>query len=329
MKYILIIFCFLFMMNSPGMSQQQPLKGIRIVDTLSPGDKANRNPVLLRAEVDSIIAAHLASVPQQQNAAVNQKQEVELSFSTPVITAALATLFLISAFFVLMMRRQKQIIRASIALKQQVKEVSQVITTPDSTIMTEKQSRQKAALEKKIDELSAELEKQKLSNKSALEEYQSIKEKIASIYKVRNYPGYGQKKPEGEIVRELFSTEKSVAAYAFEKFLKPLISLVDANKNNPARISKEDTDKVLDLLVSLSLFYIEYLYLRIDELSVGGHIVERIGSHARGNGIDPALLKELNKDHGSRALALRLALDKKGVGSLSYPVFDETNLNHA
>jgi hypothetical protein len=94
-------------------------------------------------------------------------------------------------------------------------------------------------------------------------------------------------------------------------------------------MSDEDSEKLFDLLISLSLFYIEYLYLRIDELSVGGHIVERIGSHAKGNGIDHELLKKLNTDHGSRALAIRIALDKKGIGKLSYPVFDETNLNNA
>jgi hypothetical protein len=127
------------------------------------------------------------------------------------------------------------------------------------------------------------------------------------------------------------STEKSVAMHAFEKFLKPIIQIADANKNNPAKISKEDSDKLLELLISLSLYYIEYLYLRINELSVGGNIVQRIGGNGNGNGngIDPALLKKLNTEHGSRALTLRMALNKAGIDKLSYPVFDDTDLNNS
>jgi len=40
------------------------------------------------------------------------------------------------------------------------------------------------------------------------------------------------------------------------------------------------------------------------------------------------LLKKLNKEHGSRALVLRMALNKSGISKLSYPVFDETDLNN-
>jgi hypothetical protein len=55
-------------------------------------------------------------------------------------------------------------------------------------------------------------------------------------------------------------------------------------------------------------------------------MVQRIGSN--GKGIDPALLKKLSMEHGSRALALRMALNKAGISKLSYPVFDETDLNN-
>ena len=327
MKYILIIFIFCVCFKSDIVGQQQPSKPVRIVDTLTSQEKTNRNPVLLRTELDSLVQLHLSTLPQKAEVPVQERSEVELGFSAPVVIGAAIFLLLITTVLLLLLKRQKKLIRSSIATKLQLKEISQAMSNPESTVMTEKQARQKAALEKKIDELTAELEKQRLSGKSALEDYQSIKETIAAIYKIRNYPGIEQKSGEGEMVKTLLQTERSVASYAFEKFLKPIMSIVDSNKNNPARMSKEDNDRLIDLLVSLSLFYIEYLYLRIDELSVGGHIVERIGSHAKGNGIDPALLKQLNKDHGSRALALRIALDKKGIGALSYPVFDETNLN--
>jgi hypothetical protein len=35
----------------------------------------------------------------------------------------------------------------------------------------------------------------------------------------------------------------------------------------------------------------------------------------------------MNREFGSRALVLKLALDKAGLKPVHYPVFDETNLN--
>ena len=147
------------------------------------------------------------------------------------------------------------------------------------------------------------------------------------VYKIRNYPGFNKEKSETEIVKSLLDTERSVALYAYEHFLKPVLAIADANKNNPAKINAEEREKLLNLLISLSLLYSEYLYLRIGDLSIGGKIVERIGSLKNGNHIDPASLKELNTEHGSRALVLRMVLDKSSIQNLSYPVFDETNLN--
>ena len=83
----------------------------------------------------------------------------------------------------------------------------------------------------------------------------------------------------------------------------------------------------MELLVSLALLYIEYLYLRVNELAVGGNMVARIKGMSNGNRLDTLLMKQLNKEHGSRALVLRIILDKMDIRDLSYPVFDETNLN--
>src|SRR5262249_30099636 len=135
-----------------------------------------------------------------------------------------------------------------------------------------------------------------------------------------------KEKTEHQIIEDILKTEKTVANHAFEKFMKPMMAIADTNKNNPARMSEDDSRKMLELLVSLSLYYIEYLYLRVNELSVGGNMVQRIGSN--GKGIDPALLKKLNTEHGSRALALRMALNRSGIEQLTYPVFDETDLNN-
>ena len=103
------------------------------------------------------------------------------------------------------------------------------------------------------------------------------------------------------VISSLLDTERSVALYAYEHFLKPVLAIADANKNNPARINPEEREKMLDLLISLALLYSEYLYLRINDLSIGGKIAERIGSLKNGNNIDKASLKELNVEHGSRA----------------------------
>ncbi|MEI9910873.1 MAG: hypothetical protein WDO71_15100 [Bacteroidota bacterium] len=114
-----------------------------------------------------------------------------------------------------------------------------------------------------------------------MQEYGLIKQAITEVYKVRNYPSFDKEKGEGEIIRDLLKTERSVAGHAFEKFLKPIITITDENKNNPAKISNEDSKKLLELLISLSLYHIEYLYLRINDLAVGGNIVQRIGSNER------------------------------------------------
>jgi len=194
-----------------------------------------------------------------------------------------------------------------------------------------------SGLEKKIQSLTAQLEKATKDNQqleqliieytSSKKDFEMVKQQMMEVYKIRNYPGFTKEKSETEIVKSLLDTERAVALYAYEHFLKPVLAIADANKNNPAKINPEEREQMLNLLISLSLLYSEYLYLRINDLSVGGKIVERIGSLRNGNSIDPTLLKELNIEHGSRALVLRMVLDKTAVQNLSYPVFDETNLN--
>ena len=194
------------------------------------------------------------------------------------------------------------------------------------------------SLETKIGELNAELLKLSKENEGLnrvvreyngiQHEYDSLKHGLQKLYKVKNYPGYDKAKDEVLAMQGVFTTESSVANYAFEKFLKPVLAIADENKNNPAKMSETDQVKLLDLLVSLSLLYIEYLYLRVSDLSIGGTMVERIQGLAKGNGPDPALLKKLNMEFGSRALVIRMALSKASLQHLSYPVFDETNLNN-
>lgn len=323
MKYNLLVSLLFICLLGTVTAQQQPppdKSKIRIVDTLSKQERSNRNPVLLKTELDSMIQLHMASLP-----VVEPKQPVrEIVTEIPtwiMITGAVA-LLVIALLLYLLFGYHRRLNKTVADLKRLIQNFDFYAATSSTTSAAPKN---KSALEKKISELTAALTKEKELNQAIMKEYGLIKQSIAEVYKVRNYPAFDKEKSEDQIIMDLLKTEKTIATQAFEKYLKPIIAITDANKNNPARISKEETEKLLELLISLSLYHSEYLYLRINELAVGGNIVQRIGSN--GKGVDPALLKKLNTEHGSRALVLRLALDKAGIGTLSYPVFDETDLN--
>jgi hypothetical protein len=327
MRYkILFSILFSFLLIN-GFAQQHPdPKSIRIVDTMTKQEKANRNPIILKAELDSMIQLHNAGLPPQVQIQTVPVKEVVTKIPTWIVIAVIiAVLFIIILLYGLF-NYQKRLSRTVSDLKRLIQNFDFYSASGSAGSATDRSSKSKTALEKKISGLSEELEKQKQSNQLLQQEYESIKQAIAEVYKIRNYPAYDKEKNEEQVIKELLVTERTVAIHAFEKFLKPVLTIADANKNNPAKISVEDSGKMLELLISLSLYYIEYLYLRVNDLSVGGNIVERIGSN--GKGIDPALLKKLNTEHGSRALALRMALNKSGIDKLTYPVFDETDLNN-
>ena len=100
-------------------------------------------------------------------------------------------------------------------------------------------------LEKKVQSLTTQLEKtlkDKEELQRLLEEYtdskldfESVKQQMMEVYKIRNYPGFNKEKSETDIVKSLLDTERSVALYAYEHFLKPVLSIADANKNNPGQ----------------------------------------------------------------------------------------------
>lgn len=306
-------------------AQQQPDKTkLRVVDTLSKQERLNRNPVILKAELDSMIQLHNARFPPApQKVPV---KEIVTQIPSWMSVAGIAALFFIGVLLYLLFGYHKRLTKTVSDLKRLIKNFEFYTSSAPGTDVKDPNTRSKTALEKKISGLNEELEKLKESNQLLQQEYESVKQAIAESYKVRNYPAYDKEKNEEEIIKDVLLTERSVTLHAYEKFLKPVISIADANKNNPAKISNEDSEKMLELLISLSLYYIEYLYLRVNDLSVGGNIVQRIGSN--GKGIDPDLLKKLNTEHGSRALALRMALNKSGIDKLTYPVFDETDLNN-
>lgn len=337
-RIILLLTIFIGLQLTAGAQQTPDRRQLRIVDTLTKQEQTTRVPILLRSELDSLINEHMASLPKEP-----VQEQVKDELSTPAyLPYALGGLGVLLLFLiVLFIQGHRKSQRTVYRLQKQIDHLDKSLAAvekpaaPKTTGNRVKVSPQ--ALEKEINQLTDELEK-KGKEIQALEmvmteyrhikqEYESVKQQLMDVYKVRNYPGYAKEKSETEIIKGLLATERSVAYYAYEHFLKPVLVIADANKNNPARINDADREKMIELLLSLALLYSEYLYLRIQDLAVGGQIVQRIASFQKNNGVDFSRLKELNMEHGSRALALRLALEKLGIQQLSYPVFDETNLN--
>lgn len=304
--------------------QQPERKSLRIADTLTAEEKATRNPILLRSEVDSLVK--LFNIPQEP---VQKPVEENKNDHSSLLLAGVLFIIMLLVSLMLMLYRHRQRINKLIAGRSiQAKEIN---------LKDRKGKASTQVLENKIGDLHAEIHKLAKENEGlnrVISEYNgiqhdfdSLKLQMQKVYKVKNYPGYDKAGGDKRMITGVLETENTVAAYAYEKFVKPVLALTDRNKNNPAKISEEDSKRVLDLLISLSLLYIEYLYLRVNELSVGGKMVERIKGFSGGNGIDPLLLRKLNTDSGNRALVLRMVLDKAAISKLSYPVFDETNLN--
>lgn len=322
-KFLLLLLFTGFL--AMGHAQQEP-KPIRLVDALSQQERNSRNPIITKAERDSLVkqynAEHPLPVPAPQI-----RETVKEVMPSWIWLVAVLSLAGIAVLLYLLLSTQRLFGKKIDEMKKVVQQAKFSGVTIKDTGAEVKTSKQTG---KKIQEAQAELEKLKKENVSMqqlIEEYETVKQQIVTSYKIRNYPGYEASKSEEELLLGMLRTEKSVATYSYEHFLKPIIAIADSNKNNPARTSKEDREKLMELLISLALLYIEYLYLRVNELSVGGNMVARIKGMSNGNHLDTLLMKQLNKEHGSRALVLRMILDKMDIRDLSYPVFDETNLN--
>lgn len=317
-----------------GPQAQQAGKGIRIADTLSVKERSERNPLILRSELDSLIKLYApVQLPvQTQTETVESREQL-----SPYILAGVIGLLLAAFVIVFILYRQRKETRR-LADMLQNKQALPFTAGRNGRTKNGKRISQPMTAEEKMEELCAELSRLEKENASLngvireyngiRHEYDSLKQGLQRAYKIKNYPGYDRTKDDVLAMKTVLDTEKAVADYAYEKFLKPVLSVADANKNNPSKMSAADKERMIDLLLSLSFLYIEYLYLRVSELSVGGTIVERIKGFSRGNSTDMQLLKKLNMEAGSRALVMRLALNKAAVDNLSYPVFDETNLNN-
>ncbi len=332
-----ICFTLLLLIYSSGLlAQQLDSQRIRIVDTLSVKDKATRNAIILQTELDSLIKQYTDS--QVQQVVKEPEKETMVTMDQYILAGLLAIITLLGFIIYAFYRHRRKINETISALNEQPESSTSKNDIAPNAVSKEKKGKVTAqVLEGRIKELNNELHKLAEENNGLSQvikeyngiqqEYDSLKHGFLRAYKVKNYPGYDKLKDETMAMQGVLQTENAVAAYAYEKFLKPILAITDANKNSPANLNKADREKLLDMLVSMSLLYIEYLYLRVNELSIGGKMVERIKGFSKGNGPDISLLKKLNTEFGSRALVIKMALDKAELHKLSYPVFDETNLN--
>lgn len=330
------ILSLLLLLGVSLMAQSPDKRSIRIVDTLTAQERQSRNPILLRSELDSLVQAHTVPVISQEPALDPKTEKSNGAESMWWLLGASACIIALLIVVVFQVYRHQQKINRLVA-GEEFESSTETLPIPakGKGLRTKTGA---AALETRIRHLDAELLKLSKENEGMnrvireyngiQHEYDALKQGMRKAYKIRNYPGYDRDKKDHQALTAVLETENNVAAYAYEKFLKPLLTITDTNKNNPAKISEQEQERVLDLLVSLSLLYIEYLYLRVNELAIGGRMVERIQGLGKGATIDPELLKKLNTDSGNRALVLRMVLNKARIGKLSYPVFEETNLNH-
>lgn len=337
MRHKLFIFLLVLIISIKPYAQQPGSKFIRIVDTLTVQEKVNRYPVLLKSELDSLIKQFNINQPPL---IIKQPEKVTVNDINIYLVAGMFTIIALLGFVIYMFYRHQQKINHTIdSLKENAKISESISGNP--LPVTSKDRKSKASLpslENKVSELTVELyklskEKDGLNRvikeyNGIQHEYDSLRHSLQQAFKVKNYPGFDKTKDETVAMQGVLQTENAVAVYAYEKFLKPILAITDANKNNPAKLSDQDQEKLVNLLVSLSLLHIEYLYLRVNDLSIGGKMVERIHGLSKGNGIDVSLLKKLNTESGSRALVIKMALNKAGLHQLAYPVFDETNLNN-
>jgi TolA-binding protein len=335
-SYKIYLYLWLLFISTGISAQQVETKSIRIADTLTAQEKAHRNPIILRTELDSMIKQFNSTLPKQE---IKEPVHTEsIIWNSYLLMVLLAIVLLSGVIIFLLFWHQKKINRLISGYDEKTKKIIPRNSTGFKVMAGDKKNNTSLeVMESKIDELDAEMNKLTKENEGLnrvikeyngiQHEFDSLKHGILKTYKVKNYPGYDKLKNETQVMQGVLQTENSLAVYAYEKYVRPLLAITDNNKNNPAKINKADQEKLMDLLVSLSLLYIEYLYLRVNELSIGGKMVERIGGLNKGQDLDFLLLKKLDTEFGSRALVIKIALEKAALYQLSYPVFDETNLN--
>lgn len=347
-RLCLPVACLLLFIGSTGLHAQTDSSRIRIADTLTAEQKKSHNRVLLRTELDSLVKAGTIPVqPQQQQSPPETVTETSREvWLWPVLTGmGLVLLLLVWSMY----RIHRHANRIARALEQQQLHFDKLTgqqsgiaagskePARQEPVKVSTQKQKPAALESRIQEQARTIEKLTARNEQLAEEvknmagfrtmYQEVVEGITRTFKVKNYPHNGDKKTEHALLMEWLETERAFTTNVYGKYVKPVHAILEANKKDPAHTPADERNRLAELLVSISLLYMEYLYLRVAELSIGGKIVDRINLIRKAAAINTTSLKQLDVEHGSKALVMHLALRDKNIGPLSYPVLDETNLN--
>lgn len=314
-------------------------RGISVVDTLNAEQRQSHNRAILKSELDSIINLNAKPLPVD----TNSKVQADSRDTIMIVLLSLASLIIL-LLVILGIRDRNKNLSVIAALAKHQKLLEEQMKLFNTNKAETKKEAEKSGPKLKVSELEAKIqtltkEVGRLSQENAqladikeeqelLQEiHEELKQHIQKTFKIRHYPRNGEELKDDELLFDSLETERLFSSNVFEKYLKPVNAILDANKKDPANTPETERTKLIELLVSLALLYIEYLYLRVSELSIGGKISERINTIKRAGSINESLLKPLDVEHGSKALVLYLALKEKNIGHLSYPVFDETNLN--
>ena len=145
----------------PGPGGQPDTKHIRIVDTLTAQEKINRNPVILKAELDSLIKEYNAI--QLRKPVQEPVKEITDNSNQYILTGLFAIIALLGFIIYIFYHHQQKINRTIAGLNEKAKQ--QEVGSSNSNglpVIKEKGSKFKPtpqSLENKINNLNAELHK--------------------------------------------------------------------------------------------------------------------------------------------------------------------------
>src|SRR5688572_21097298 len=202
MNFKLIISILFCLVSCSLVGQEPEKKSIRIVDTLTLQEKDNRNTVILKSELDSLISLYNASQPKTipQEPVVTSENQLPINLLIIAIGALLAIAFLLYILF----RNQKKFQRTVSILNKQIQHLELAAYSSGNIADANGSNKMKKSsipsLEKKIQSLTTQLEKATKDNEeletlvsestNIRHDFESVKQQMMEVYKIRNYPGF-------------------------------------------------------------------------------------------------------------------------------------------
>ena len=113
--FILLFFC---LVTCNLVAQEPEKKSIRIVDTLTAQERDNRNTVILKSELDSLMQLYIASQPKTlpREPAVKEESQVPIY----LLVTGIAALLAIAGLLYILFRNQKKFQRTVSILHRQI-----------------------------------------------------------------------------------------------------------------------------------------------------------------------------------------------------------------